>query len=896
MSLWSRIGNVFRGDKVNREIAEELESHVEEAIHAGRDPREARRALGSVMRQREESHAVRVAGWLESFLQDTVYGVRSMLRSKALTAVALLSLALGIGANTAIFSLLDAVLLRMLPVKEPQRLVLLGTADWHGISDMYAATELYSYPFYRELQKQNSVFSDTAAIFSMGNYIHGFIGSESTSVPMTVQIISGTYFPTLGVEPELGRMLSDADDNSEGDHPVAVVSDAWWKRAMGKDPAVLGRTLKLGDTVFTIVGVAPAEFFGTAVGEAPDVWVPFSMIKSVPPNFQGYKDRWAESLFLIGRLKPGITQEQAAANVNVLFRQILLGFTDRKPDQHDLANLNQAHVPLTPMATGISGLRRQFSEPLRLLMGIVALVLLIACTNIANLLLARATARARELAVRQALGARRGRIVRQLLTESLILALAGGALGIVFAAGASRLLLRMVSGGPEVIPINVGLNTTVLLFTLGVTIATALLFGTIPAFRATRVELTETLKEGRGMVKGGTKNLLARTMVVLQVALSLVLVVGASLFLRSLINLTNVDTGFNRQNVLRLNIDESSVGYKGDDPRLASLYKEIEERVSALPGVHAASFSSFVFHEGSWNGSVTVPGMPVNYDVDVRHNVIGNGFFATMQIPLVAGRIFGPQDTATSQKVAIISEHMAKTLFPPGSPLGKTYNMGGADRLVVGIAKDVRSAQLNESDAEVGYDAEVDYIPYVQRKDYESDFIVRYTGDSGSVSDAVQKTIHSIDRSLPITDVATLDEVIARSVTNQRVVAQLSIFFGGLAVFLSCIGIYGLMSYIVGQRTNEIGIRMALGAAQSNVRWLVMREIAVMVLLGIVIGVPVTLAGGRLVTHMLFGLQDKDPVSIAVAVGVLLVVGLVAGYFPARRASRVDPMVALRYE
>jgi len=891
MSLWSRIGNVFRGDKVNREIAEELESHVEEAIAAGRDPQEARRALGSVMRQRETSHAIRVAGWLEGFLQDTAYGVRSMLRSKALTAVALLSLALGIGANTAIFSLLDAVLLRMLPVKEPQRLMLLGKGEDNGISDSYAGdTDLYSYPFYREFQKQNSVFADTAAIVSMLNDIHGFIGNDNASVPMNVQMISGTYFSTLGVEAQIGRVLTDADDNSEGDHPVAVVSNAWWKRALGKDPAVLGRTLKIGDTIFTIVGVAPAEFFGTAVGQAPDVWVPTAMMKSIPPHWEGYKDNFAESLYIIGRLKPGVTQEEATANVNVLFKQIRRGFTDRKPTQRDLTILNNAHVPLTPMATGVSRLRQQFSEPLKLLMGIVALVLLIACTNIANLLLARATARARELAVRQALGAQRGRIVRQLLTESLILSLTGGALGIAFAMGASRLLLRMVSSGPEVTPLNVGLNTTVLLFTFGITVATALLFGTIPAFRATRVELVETLKEGRGMVKGGTKNLLARAMVVLQVALSLVLVVGASLFLRSLINLTNVDTGFNRENVLRLNIDPSSVGYKGDEPRLTSLYQEIEARVSALPGVHAASFSAFVFHEGSWNGSVSVPGMPVNYDVDVRHNVIGNGFFATMQIQLVSGRAFGPQDTATSQKVAIISERMAKTLFPPGSPVGKVYNMGGADRLVVGIAKDVRSADLDEQD-----DA-VDYVPYTQREDYESDFSVRYSGDFHGVADAVQKTIHSVDRSLPITDVTTLDEVVARSVTNQRVVAQLSIFFGGLAVFLSCIGIYGLMSYIVSQRTNEIGIRMALGAAQSNVRWLVMREIAVMVFFGIAIGVPVTLAGGRLVTHMLFGLQDKDPVSIAVAVGVLLLVGLVAGYFPARRASKVDPMVALRYE
>ncbi|WP_058187730.1 ABC transporter permease [Terracidiphilus gabretensis] len=892
MSLWSRIGNVFRGDRINREIAEEFESHIEEAIAEGRDPAEARRSFGPIMQQRETSHGIRVAGWLESFVQDTAYGVRSMLRSKALIGVALLSLALGIGANTAIFSLLDAVLLRMLPVKEPQRLMLLGTARTNGVSDAYGFTELFSYPFYRELQKQNSVFSDTAAMFSMKSDIHGFIGNETSSVLMKAQLVSGTYFSTLGMEAGMGRLLSDADDSTEGDHPVVVVSDAWWKRAMGKDPAVLGRTLKIGPTVFTIVGVAPAEFFGTMVGDAPDLWIPFSMVKAVPPYFDGYKNNFAESLYIFGRMKPSVTPEQATANVNVLFRLILLSFTDRKPDQRELANLNNTHVPLTSMGTGLSRLRRQFSEPLQMLMGIVALVLLIACTNIANLLLARATARARELAVRQALGAQRGRIIRQLLTESLVLSFAGGALGIAFAMGASRLLLRMVSSGPEVTPLNVGLNTTVLLFTLGITVATALLFGTIPAFRATRVELTETLKEGRGMVKGGTKNLLARTMVVLQVALSLALVVGASLFLRSLINLTNVDTGFNRENVLRLNIDPSSVDYKDGEPRLTTMFEEIEAKVSALPGVHAASFSDFVFHEGSWNGWIVVPGAPVNYDVQVKHDVVGNSFFATMQIPLIAGRTFVPQDTAKSPHVAIINEHMAKTFFPEGSPIGKSYHMGTNDSPVqiIGVVKDAKFGSLDETPQSI------DYIPYLQHPQYVDDLSVRYTGDFNAIADAVQQTIHSIDRSLPITDVTTLDEQVQRSVTNQRVVAQLSIFFGLLAVFLSCIGIYGLMSYIVSQRTNEIGIRMALGAPQSNVRWLVLREIAVMVLVGIAIGVPATLAGGRLVTHMLFGLKDNDPASIALAVGVLLVVGLIAGYFPARRASRVDPMIALRYE
>jgi len=525
---------------------------------------------------------------------------------------------------------------------------------------------------------------------------------------------------------------------------------------------------------------------------------------------------------------------------------------------------------------------------------VVALVLLIACANIANLLLARSTARARELAVRQALGARRMRIIRQLLTESLLLAVAGGALGVGFAAVASRLLLRMVSGGMETVPLDVSINTRLLLFTLAVTVITAVLFGTIPAFRATRLQLTDSLKGGRGPQSAGAKSPLAKALVISQVAFSLVLLVGAGLFLRSLVNLTNVDTGFNKENVLRLQTDASSVGYKDDEARLPALYQQIEERVSALPGVRAASYSSFTFHEGSWNTDVTVQGYNTDPNINVKHNVVGNGYFATMQIPLVAGRIFDPQDTATSQRVGVISERMARTLFPKSNPIGHHYHIGGPSNVydieVVGIVKDVKFGSLQE-DPET-----LDYIPYTQRKQYLEDFEVRYTGDFSAISSAVQQTIHSVDRNLPITRVTTLDEQVGRSITNQRLVAQLSTFFGLLAVFLSCIGIYGVMFYVVTRRTNEIGVRMALGAGRSSVLWLVLRESLVLVTIGIVLGVPVALAGDRFVSRMLFELKPTDPVTLLAATAILAAIAVLAGYLPARRASFVDPMVALRYE
>jgi predicted permease len=582
---------------------------------------------------------------------------------------------------------------------------------------------------------------------------------------------------------------------------------------------------------------------------------------------------------------------QATTSVSLLFQQILRHLRGSL-SQDDAKALKEKRIPLTPMATGLSGLRREFSDPLKILMGIAGLVLLIACANIANLLLARSSARTREFAVRQALGAGRGRLVRQLLTESMMLALAGGALGVAFAAVASRLLLRLVSGGPEAVPLNLAIDSRMLLFTLAVTLVTALLFGTIPAMRATRLELTQSLKDRQGAATVRGKGLLAKSLIISQVAFSLLLVVAAGLFLRSLVNLTRVDLGFDKQNVLFLHLDESSAGYKDDEPRIYALYGQITERVNALPGVHGAGFSSFVFHEGSWNGSVMVPGAEKSPDVDVKHNVITTGYFSALHIPLLAGRNFGPQDTATSQKVAIISERMARTMFPKGNPIGRHYTLGGNndETEVIGIVKDVKFGSLQE-DPET-----LDYVPATQHPMYLGDFVVRYTGDFSSVSSAVRQTIHEIDHTLPITNVTTLDEWVARSITDQRVVAQLSTFFGLLAIFLSAIGIYGLMSYVVSRRTNEIGIRMALGAERMHVRWLVMREVLMLVAAGIAIGVPAALLSSKLVASMLFGLSATDAASMLAAIAVMLAIAALAGYLPARRASRIDPMVALRYE
>ncbi|HEX5412949.1 MAG TPA: ABC transporter permease [Terriglobia bacterium] len=899
-----RLRSLFRKQRVEDELNDELRFHlerlIEENIASGMSADQARyaalREFGGIEQMKEECRDSWGVRLINEIAQDARYGLRQLSRNPGFTAIAILTLALGIGANTAIFSLLNAVMLRQLPVQNPGQLVLLGTGRARGNTSAFAYTNCYSYPFYLQVRQKNQVFSETSAVLSMlFERMHGKVGQSASLESMNVQLVSGTYFSMLGVRPIMGRTFTEAQDAPAGGHPIAIASYSWWNRRFSRDPSIVGKTVTFRSTVYTIIGVTPPEFFGTEVGESPDLWIPLSMEKQVSPGWNGLDDKWFESLYLLGRLKPGVTVAQADAGVNLLARQIWHGFAGPVLTQDQRQRLARAHIPLTPAARGLSHLRNEFSLPLQVLMVVVGLVLLIACVNIANLLLARATTRQREIAVRMAIGAGRRRLVRQMLTESLMVALFGGILGILFASWASAALLAMVSTGQSPLPLSVTPDGRVFAFTFVVCCLTALLFGTVPALRATRVDLTPALKEARGGAPAAGRSRLAKSLVVSQVALSLVLLVGAGLFLRTLITLASVDTGFSKGNVLLFAIDPAAVGYK-EDSHLANLYQQIEQKVSAEPGVRAASVSFFTFSQGSWSTGIVVQGRASqDADPNIVHNVVGPRYFAAMGIPLLVGRVLGPQDTATSPKVAVINEIMAKKYFPGGSPIGRRFGVGddpkGSGNIeVVGVVGDAKYVSLDEKPQPAAY------YPYTQNIGYYKDFEVRYTGAPSAIIAEVRRAVAEVDRSLPITYQSTLEEQVGQSVASQTLVARLSAFFGLLAVFLACIGIYGLMSYAVTRRTNEIGIRMAMGAGTSSVLWMVMRESLILVGIGLLIGLPISLAGGRLVSSMLVGLSPADPLSIAVAAFLLLAFAMLAGYLPARRAAKVDPMVALRYE
>ncbi len=899
--LKRRLAALFKRDKLEQELDEELRYHLERDAEQhrkfGMDQTAAQyaalRAFGNVESSKEECRDARGIKFLDDLIRDIRYSFRLLVKNPTFSFVAILTLALGIGANSAIFSLVDAVLLRSLPVKEPEKLVLFGKGIDIGLTDGFPndSPDLFSYPFYKDVQQQAGVFSDVGALLSIAWTVHGLAGSHDV-VPrrMEVQLVSGSYFNVLGIDPDRGRLISEEDDKVPGMHPVAVVSDAWWKQQFGGNDNVIGESIRIDKTAYTIIGVAPKGFTGTTVGQAPDVWIPLAMEPQLPPHWNGRDQRNFQSLFLIGRLKEGVSREQANAVVNVLYKRFLQDLAGPQPSA-DVRQRMNASVELTPAGKGIDGVRRDFALPLRVLMVVVAIILLIACANIANLLLARTAVRNREIVLRLALGARRISLIRQFITESLILALIAGAAGVLLAWWGTHLLVAMASSGPRPLPLDVTLNFRVLGFTLLVSVLSAVVFGTAPALRATRGDLNTTLKDGKGALRPSTQNRLGRSLVVAQVALSLMLMIGAGLFVRTLRNLEDIPTGFNAQNVALFNIDTASTGY--NDEQIGKLQVEAEDRVKQVSGVEAAAFSFLTFNQGGWTSPLfTRDETPPQGEARVvRQNVVGEDYFKAMGVQLVSGRAFNRFDTAQSQKVAVVSETLAQHFYPNTSPLGKHFGKSAESTgavEIIGVVKDVKYHTLTEDSRPMVY------FPLTQMPQPVNNFVVRVSSDS--VIPAVRQALRNFNSNLPIDDVVSLEDHVSRSLAQQKLIARVASFFGVLALVLASIGLYGVLAYAVAQRRNEIGIRVALGASSADVLKLVLRNGMTMTVIGLVLGVGGALALTRLVATLLFGVTPTDLLTFVGVSMTLVVVALLACYIPARMATQVDPLTALRDE
>jgi predicted permease len=893
--LRARLRALFRRESVLRDIEEELRVHVEMEtetnIKRGMPPNEARAAalksFGNPVRNTERGYDIRGGGWLETLWQDLRYGARMLMKNPGFTLVAALTLALGIGANTAIFTLMDAVLLKNLPVKQPEQLIELMTGYGAPGSKVYNS---FSWQAFQHWHQHNQSLSGLIA-----NSNDRFYCVVEGAAPERVagQHVTGDFFSVLGVSPIIGRTITPDDDRFGAPNAVAVISDAYWARRFGRDPAAVGKRIVVEDVPLTIVGVAPAEFFGLQVGSHIDLWAPLAteplMRQRSFTSSAGYK--WLQ---LVGRLKPGVSLDQARADLDILFRSAVieqeLALQITPETRHNVLN---AKLLVEPAGNGLSQLRRQFSKLLAVLMVIVGLVLLVACANLANLLLARAASRHQEIAVRLALGAGRARLIRQLLTESLLLALVGAAAGVLLASAGVQYLLNLLASGRNQVLLEVQPDARTLVFTGLLSILTALLFGLAPALRVSRTDLIPALKDGgRSLELGGSRQRLSRSLIIAQIALSIILLVGAGLFLRTLRNLNSIDLGFERENVLLVALDPSHSRYTPEQTRRSFL--GLLEGLQAIPGVRSASLSwNPPVAGGGSSGTVSVEGRAPGPEADreIYMNWVAPRYFETLGVPLIAGRDFSSHDTLESPRVVILSQTMARVFFDDANPIGHRIRVGDNDvREVVGVVADSRYLEVREKITPTLY------LNTFQSLAPGSEFAIRTTVDPNAVAPAVRREIEHQVKGMAIANVRTLASQVDSWIVQERLVAMLSSCFGGLALFIAAVGLYGVLSYTVAQRTQEIGIRMALGARPRNVMAMILKEIAWLVCLGLAFGISLALILGRFITDLLYGLTSTDPLTIVVGALVILIVALIASYIPARRATKVDPLQALRHD
>jgi len=836
---------------------------------------------------------------MHTLLQDVRYGLRMLGKNPGFTLIAILTLALGIGANTAIFSLLNQVLLRRLPVRNPSELVILkspGPKRGHVWSDG-DDSEIFSYPLYKGLAKNTAVFDGVIARFPFS----ASVASHGQTERGSGELVTGNYFDVLGVRPILGRVLSPADDDVQGAHPVVVLNHSYWMRHFGRDAGALNQAILVNNTEMTIVGVAQAGFSGIQVGQTPDIFVPMTMKGQMTPIRNGL-DEWNDSfLAVLARRKPGVSMEQAQAGINVGYPGLLeqqaatLKFKSGGKDEKEFLSKK---IVLYPGAQGRTTVQRDSGPALMALFAMVALVLLIACTNVANLLLAKAAARQREFAIRSALGASPGRMMQQLLVESFLCALGGGVLGLILGTWIMNILTQAVVSEAGVQGITARVDGSVMGFAAAATLVSALLFGLIPAWRATRTGVSQMLKDQGSTTSAGRGHVRFRKYLVAgQVAFTLLLLTGGALFARTLWNLRKQNLGLSTENLITFSISPQLSGY--DEAKTVALVDQLRDRLGALPGVLGVGSSQIAVLTGTDMGTnITVEGRQ-NLDTDDRHvnyDAVSPNYFSTMRVPLLAGREFKAGDTGTSTKVAIINEAMAKEFFAKRNPIGVHLAMGSGSDIkfdieVVGVVKDAKESHVRDGERPYFY------RPYSQfGKLFGMSFYVRSQQDPLLIANAMREAVRGADANLPVYDLKTVQRVVDEDLFAERVIAGLSAAFGGLAALLAALGIYGVLAYLVVQRTREIGIRLALGAATGHVRMLVFKEVGWMVLAGALAGLPAAYGLARLSESLLYGVHAGDATVYAASMGIICLVAFVACYIPSRRATRIDPIVALRYE
>lgn len=834
---------------------------------------------------------------MENLLQDIRFALRTLGKNPGFTLVAVLTLALGIGANAAIFSLTDQVLLRLLPVERPRELVVLtspGVNHGRVWSDSDGGPS-FSYPMYKDLRDRNEVFAGLLARF----HVQVNVAGEGQSQLAEGELISGNYFQVLGVRPFLGRVLTAQDETAPGANPVTVLSYGYWTRHFGSDPNILNKQLAVNGNSLTVVGVARPGFTGVQVGQIPDLFIPITMKAQMTPNWDGLADRNDHWVTMLGRLKPGMSTEKAQAGLAPLYRALMEGDgTALKLSAKDLQEFVNRKLVLDTGSHGRPILQHDATQPLLVLMAMVGLVLLIACANLAGLLIARGEGRQREIALRLALGAGRVRLVRQLMTESLILALAGGAAGLALASWTLNVIVNSIPENEGASGLTSQLDYRVLIFACVVSLVTGVLFGLAPAIRATHTDLQSVLKDQGVNVSGGKANVRVRkSLMISQIALTAVLLAAAGLFAHSLLNLKTQDLGVRPDHVLEFSISPELNRYT--PPQTIVLTDRIRKGMEALPGVRAASESEIPMLANSNSSSnVTVQGYNAQEDEDtnVDQNSVGPNFLATMGIPLLNGREFSEADSATSPKVAIINEAMARRFFAGRNPIGMHFGFGGGkdvklDTEIVGIVKDSKNTDVKTAARPFVF------VPYSQSEHAgNATFYVRTNQSPEALTASVRNLIAGFDGNLPVYGVKTLTAQVDEIMFTDRLVTVFSLCLGLLASLLAAVGLYGVMAYVVARRTREIGIRMALGATQQNVAWMILREILGMLALGLCVGLIAAYGIGRVVESLLFGVKASDPIVFAIAAALLVAVALLAGWLPSRKAANVDPMVALRYE